>query len=182
MREVVRVLPKYSAFKMDDHSRSDGNYGENRLASMPSALVELAFHSNKDDAAALLDEDFKKAAVNGLAKGIKLYMDDKDCEPFMVTAVGKGSGYADRNATMMFSYTGSPRSPVRFDFEEIGCDPSTTECMSQQSFRSIEPSPMVYYGLRCPGIPGVRKYRLTLTDSDGVTSSPAEGEVNCKYH
>jgi len=181
LKEVIRAQPKYKDFQIDDESRNDGDYGENRLAAMPSALVELAFHSNEKDAAALLDENFKRAAVSGLTKGVQLYMDGEGCEPFVVTEVGQGSGYIHSNATMIFSYKGSPRPPVIFNFEEIGCNPSAAECMSQQDSRDIEPSPMIYYGLRCPGVPGVRKYRLTLIDRDGVASSPVEDEVNCKY-
>ena len=180
MKEIVRALPRYKDFPMDEEARSDGNYGENRLAAMPSALVELAFHSNKEDAAALLDDDFKRAAVSGLTKGLELHMEDKDCEPFAVTRVYKGSGRVNRYATMAFRYKGFPRSPVRLYFEEIGCDLSVAECMNQQDSYSLSDSVQIYDGLRCPSTHGLRKYRLTLIDSEGVVSSAGEGEVTCK--
>lgn len=180
MKEVVRALPKYSDFRMDDESRNDGSYGENALASMPSALVELAFHSNEEDAAALLDDDFRNAAVNGLAKGFKLYKENRECEPFTMTGVDEASGYVGRNGTVKVRFRGFPTSPVTLRFEEIDCDASTAECMSQQGTGTFDVSPATYYGLRCPSLPGQRRFRLTLVDGDGVASNTVEGVLNCK--
>jgi len=179
MKEIVRSLPRYEDFPMDEEARNDGNYGENRLAAMPSALVELAFHSNKEDAAALLDDDFKKAVVSGLTKGFKLYREGAECEPFMVE-LGEGYGYTNHIGTVTLSFKGYPRTPVDFHFEEFDCGPSATACINQYGSRYSVSSPM-YYPLRCPNRPGPHKYRLTMTDADGVISNAAEGEINCKF-
>ncbi len=68
VREALRADPIYADYRVDVQPRS-GNYGENRLAQAPSLLVELGFHTNAEDAAALQDAAFQQHVADGLQQG-----------------------------------------------------------------------------------------------------------------
>jgi len=69
MREAVHRLPRYRNYRVRVEPMT-GNYGENRLALSPSILIELGFHTNPGDAAALQDPRFQQAVAEGLREGI----------------------------------------------------------------------------------------------------------------
>ena len=50
------------------------NHGENRLAKMPSIIIELGFHTNKNDLKALLDNKFREISMEAVTSGIKEYL------------------------------------------------------------------------------------------------------------
>jgi len=72
IREAVQRVPAYRRYpvRVQPHV---GNYGENRLAWAPSILIELGFHTNPQDAAALQDPLFQTAVADGLAQGYLQY-------------------------------------------------------------------------------------------------------------
>lgn len=68
MRESIQALPEYRNYRVRTVSM-EGNYGENRLAEAPSALIEIGFHTNPQDAEALQDPAFQDATAHGMRKG-----------------------------------------------------------------------------------------------------------------
>jgi len=68
MRDAIQQVPDYADYRVRVQP-STGNYGENRLALAPSILIELGFHTNPKDAAALQDPQFQAAVAEGLRKG-----------------------------------------------------------------------------------------------------------------
>lgn len=52
MKELIHAQEAYKDFYVATQPES-GNYGENTSAIMPSIIVEVAFHTNVSDAAAL---------------------------------------------------------------------------------------------------------------------------------
>jgi len=73
MRESVGALPAYRDYRVRVQPL-EGNYGENRLATAPSILIELGFHTHPQDAIALQDPRFQQAAAEGLRNGYLAYM------------------------------------------------------------------------------------------------------------
>lgn len=68
MRDAIQQVPGYADYPVRVQP-SSGNYGENRLALAPSILIELGFHTNPMDAAALQDPRFQAAVAEGLRNG-----------------------------------------------------------------------------------------------------------------
>ena len=52
MKELIHAEPGYEDFPVRT-APSVGRHGENRIGTMPSVLVEVAYHSNGEDSAAL---------------------------------------------------------------------------------------------------------------------------------
>jgi N-acetylmuramoyl-L-alanine amidase len=65
-----------------DRGQRTANFGELReLSTMPGTLVELAFHDNVDDAAALKEPEFERIAARAMAEGIVKYYAARDGAP-----------------------------------------------------------------------------------------------------
>lgn len=70
MRASVQAAPGYAGYRVRVQPH-EGNYGENRLAGAPSILIEIGFHTNASDAAALQDPVFQQAVAAGLEQGYR---------------------------------------------------------------------------------------------------------------
>lgn len=62
MRELITAREEYADFPVAAAGAAAG-HGENGFAQMPSVVVEVAFHTNPTDAAALLDPAFRTASI-----------------------------------------------------------------------------------------------------------------------
>ena len=56
-----------------DRGIKDGNLHVNRETNMPSALVEVGFIDNSNDAAKLKQERYRNQIATGIVNGIKKY-------------------------------------------------------------------------------------------------------------
>ena len=83
-RKFAQILQKY--LKSEIHSKYDknwyvssnifeANHGENRIARMPSVILELGFHTNTRDINALLNNTFRDASMNAIKLAIMEYLD-----------------------------------------------------------------------------------------------------------
>jgi N-acetylmuramoyl-L-alanine amidase len=86
MKEMITAQEGYADFPIST-SPSTAAHCENRFAQMPSVVVEVAFHTNATDAAALQDPLFRTAAMKGVEKGYRLFRDGKDCKPLKGDAI-----------------------------------------------------------------------------------------------
>lgn len=68
LRTAVHAVPRYQNYRVRVQPH-EGNYGENRLAQMPSVLLEIGFHTHPEDAAALRDPQFQQAVAQGVRDG-----------------------------------------------------------------------------------------------------------------
>ncbi len=69
-----------------DRGVNSANFGEVReLTTMPGALVELAFHDNIDDAAALTNPYFRDLAARAMYKAILKFFNQRDGSPVTMT-------------------------------------------------------------------------------------------------
>jgi N-acetylmuramoyl-L-alanine amidase len=54
-------------------------YGENGFALMPSVILEVAYHTNAADGAALNDASFRKAVARGVVTALKAFFQQPSC-------------------------------------------------------------------------------------------------------
>ncbi|NJK44458.1 MAG: hypothetical protein HC933_09375 [Pleurocapsa sp. SU_196_0] len=81
-RNLARAVP--SAIRMDRPwsaaaiSASD-DYGENGYALMPAAILEVAFHTNATDGAALQQPSFREAVARGVVTALEAFFQQPNC-------------------------------------------------------------------------------------------------------
>jgi N-acetylmuramoyl-L-alanine amidase len=56
-------------------------YGENGYAIMPSVILEVGFHTNAIDGAALRQESFRRAVADGIVQGLTRFLKNPACQP-----------------------------------------------------------------------------------------------------
>lgn len=120
MKEHIHNIPAYKDFHVPEKTIFDDK-GENRVAHMPSVIVEVGFHTNASDANALKDFRFQSAAMIGAAKGYRLYKRGEDCSEFAISAPEKSEGVAGSNVSFPIAFEGNPDFPVVIEVEEK-CD------------------------------------------------------------
>lgn len=181
MKEIIQAQEGYDSFPVQSNARTDGNYGENRLALMPAVVVEIAFHTNAGDAAALQDPVFQGAAMKGIEKGYRLHEEGEPCEPFDITDIPDSTGPHGGRALVDVYYEGFPQYPLQLVVELVTCPPGYT-CTPGQLTITEESMP-VTYGITCSTSPGsppaTATWRTTLTDDDGVETTSVDHDVTC---
>jgi N-acetylmuramoyl-L-alanine amidase len=60
---------------------SSDRYGENGYAVMPSVILEVGFHTNPVDGAALKQESFRRAVARGIVQGLIRFLENPACQP-----------------------------------------------------------------------------------------------------
>ncbi len=60
---------------------SNDRYGENGYAIMPSVILEVGFHTNSVDGAALRQESFRRAVADGIVQGLTRFLKNPACQP-----------------------------------------------------------------------------------------------------
>src|SRR3546814_2149544 len=88
---------------------------------MPSVVLEVGFHTNSSDAAALKDPAFREAAMKGVEKGLRLKAEGKTCEPFKIASIPNVSGPHNTDIPAEIHYKGYPQFPVEQTTENVGC-------------------------------------------------------------
>ncbi len=82
----------------NDRGVNSANFGELReLTTMPGCLVEVAFHDNVDDAAALAHPYFRNLAARAIYKGIVRFFNDRDGSPTTIVPEPPTHLYAKNN-------------------------------------------------------------------------------------
>lgn len=180
MKELIQAQEPYENFLVPEQPEAR-NYEENRLAVMPSVLIEVAFHTNPNDALALQDPVFREAAMKGVEKGHRLYMQSEPCTHFAITEIPASSGPHGGNARVDVSYEGFPQYPVTAILELASCPPGFT-CTPGQAIFGEEANPLSY-NISCNTTPGTppatATWRTTLIDSDNVETASIEHPVTC---
>lgn len=182
MKEIIQAQEGYESFPVRSYASTAGNYGENRLATMPAIVVEVAYHSNPADAAALQDPVFQTAAMKGIEKGYRLKAENKPCSPFNIDNIPDTSGPHNTPITHTVFYNGYPQFPVTAEMEYVTC-PTGWYCNDFEiALASKAPSPLLY-STTCdaPDSEPSATFRLktTLIDADGVSTGPTEHSYTC---
>lgn len=170
MKEVIRAQPGYEDWRVDDSVRA-GSYGENAAAA-PAVIVEIGFHSNQADAAALKDPAFRQASMKGIAKGYQMHKRGNPCQHFQVDGIADTTGPQNTSVPVAVHYRGFPRFPVRATVKFLTCPSGWTCATFTRTFHSEQSSPLGY-DHRCNTSGSSHptstfRIRTTLTDADNV--------------
>lgn len=181
MKQTIQALPEFAAFPVSSLP-IEGNHGENRLAEMPSIIVEVAYHTNAQDAAALKNPAFRKAAMKGVERGYRAYRAGKTCAPFAITSIPQASGPQNISIPIQIHFAGQPQFPIAIHTTPVICAPGWT-CWDYDQVALSTNATHVVLNVRCNTtgtVPSATfRVRTTLTDADGVSTSPVENEYTC---
>jgi hypothetical protein len=173
MRELIQSTPGYESFVVAD-APHPLNKGENRLADIPSIIVETAFHTNPDDAAALLDPVFRAASMKGVEKGYRLFRDGKACVPLAIRRIDRVTVPTNGSAETPVHFEGNPQFPVTLSFAPAFCSEPGACQAGEQTISEASESP-IQLRLSCQGSgAGMVKWRTVMRDADGVAAAPVE--------
>ena len=185
MKETIQALPAYSEYVIRPDLRDGAAYAEVREASMPTALVEVGFHSNTEDSAALRTSDFRVAAMKGVEKGYRTFKKgETDCRPLTITSAPPVTGAHFTRIPYSITYSGTPSYPLYLRSEILSCPEGYLCSQLAPQYTSPGPTPGVLSGeSRCTTsrrVPGsvivVNRY---LEDGDGVKSPKVQSTITC---
>lgn len=177
MREVIHAQPGYESFPVRAESVAEG-HGENRIGTMPSVIVETAYHSNPEDVAALQDPVFRSAAMKGVEKGYRLWATGKSCEPLTLAPIADVEIPTQSAREIELGYQGNPQYPVTIEFTSASCSKPGACTPTRTLFE--DPTKPIRAELTCKGSnPGVARWSVVLRDADGVATPPVVFQHSC---
>lgn len=178
MSELIHAVEGYEGFAVSPQPHADDK-GENRLAQMPSVIVEAAFHTNPDDALALQDPNFRVAAMKGVEKGYRLWREGKGCDPLKVDPIATISVAAGQSRVVDLAFAGFPQYPVVIETKNVGCPPGWKCTDGAVALPDADTRP-AQITLRCENAGSAPIYWDTrMVDDDGVKSPPVRHIVQC---
>lgn len=177
MKELITAQPGYEQFPVAPEPHVE-DHGENGLATMPSVVVEAAFHTNADDARALQDPNFRAAAMKGVEKGYRLHREGKGCTPLALKPIADLAVPSWDSAEVELQFNGYPQYPVVATTKAISC-PEGWECREDKTTQG-DPNWPVKLSLRCENSAAGRiVWQTELVDDDGVRAKPVTHAVDC---
>lgn len=181
MKEQVHSTPGYADFKIADLV-SESNKGENRRATMPAVIVEVAFHTNAQDATALQDEKFRQASMRGVEKGFRLQ--ENPCTPFKITEIPSVSAKW-KSLVIPVKYEGFPLYPVTSTTVKTSSCTSDGNCEKTVRINYYDSSNNTFTiqnicGDQLGAPAKTFTARTTLTDGDGVATVAFDHTYTCQ--
>ncbi|QII29066.1 N-acetylmuramoyl-L-alanine amidase [Stenotrophomonas maltophilia] len=177
MREVIHAQPGYESFPIRAESVAEG-HGENRIGTMPSVIVETAYHSNPEDVAALQDPVFRSAAMKGVEKGYRLWATGKSCGQFALQPISDIEVPLQTSRDVNVSFLGNPQYPLGIEVAVADCRPPGV-CTPWKG-RFEDPDAPVKFGVSCSSTrPGTVRWKVLMRDADGVAAAPVEFTQSC---
>lgn len=185
MKEQINALEKYADFIVRPDLVNGSNKAEVREAKMPTALVEVAFHSNIEDAQALQDSAFRAAAMKGVEKGYRTYKNgETDCRPLTITDLPPVSGPHLTSIPYTLQFVGSPTYPLYLRSKVVSCPEGYLCSQNSTQYTSPGTTPGTLDAVaRCTvvrPVPGsVIVLDRYLEDGDGVKSPMVRTTITC---
>ncbi|MBD7923841.1 N-acetylmuramoyl-L-alanine amidase [Xanthomonas sp. Sa3BUA13] len=180
MKEIIQANSTYANWTIDTVPRGVTNKGENTLARLPATIIEVAFHTNADDAIALQDATFRTLAGKGIAKGIEINKDGKTCSKFKIDSIPASTGPQGSQVPYKVNYSGNPTFPVTMYFEPVKCAPGWT-CQTGTRTTTSTSSPLTFQFSCGSGTDAssTSVFKRWLVDADGVKTDPVEATHTC---
>ena len=177
MKESIQSLNGYSDFLVEREPYV-GNHGENRLATMPSIIAEVGFHTNAEDAEAIKSPVFQDAAMRGLEKGYRMFREGKGCETFTVgfPDVDLVSGES-RDIDVVVG--GNPRYPIRYSTHVIECTPGILCTGGSGVFYDAKEAHLTARSCRTASKPFKIVWEVTARDEDGIVAT-TQSAMTCQ--
>lgn len=183
MKELINAQTGLESFFVPEAPVASSGYVELNNTNMPVALVEVGFHDNPRDAAAMKTIAFQQASMKGVAKGLEQhYLGRTACTPLKVTSVTSIVIPFNTVGQVALSYEGYPEFGVSVTAQLVSCAANWT-CPEYGSayYGTQLQGPLSWY-IECRGftaVPATHVYRSWLTDVDGVKSLPIESSITC---
>jgi len=181
MKEIIRAQENYETFVVRSARLNNTSYAELNYSNVPTAIIEVAFHTNPTDAQALKDTTvFQVAAMKGVEKGWRLYAEGEGCEPFAISSIPNIT-LPPGNKDVEIAYKGFPEFAVAAKIEVVTCPPSWACSGGTVNFETKQPSPLVvsFYCINNTTSAGTITFRTTLTDFDKVKTKPKDHSMTC---
>ncbi|KAF1017162.1 MAG: hypothetical protein GAK31_00421 [Stenotrophomonas maltophilia] len=178
MREIIHAQEGYEEFPIRTQS-NPASHGENRIGTMPSVIVETAYHSNPEDVAALQDPVFRTASMKGVEKGYRLFREGKDCQPLAADLIESIRLSQGQEQQVDVPFKGYPQYPIELITTNVGCPPGWT-CTDGKVHIEAEGAKPSQVTMRCDnGRSGPTFWETRVVDADGVKSPAVRHSVQC---
>lgn len=178
MRELITAQEGYADFPVPRSGVAAG-HGENNFATMPSIVVEVAFHTNATDAAALQDPVFRTASMKGVEKGYRLFREGKGCVPLKAEPIQGIRLPQGSSQQVDVAFEGYPQYPIELVTTNVGCPPGWTCTDGRVHIEALDAKPS-QITLRCENAGSAPIFWDTqVVDDDGVRSPPVRHWVQC---
>lgn len=178
MKESLGSNEFYASYPVSPFTHPK-NHGETRLADMPSVIVEVGFHTNKEDANAIQSDVFQTLSMRGLEKAYRLFRQGHSCDTF-TASYSDVSVVSDSSSDASIELSGFPRFPVKYTSIVTEC-PSGVICgaVSGRFQDSLSPLKITH---NCSTDKAFTiKWRVRFTDADGIQAeTPASMQCNPK--
>ncbi|MDR6991709.1 N-acetylmuramoyl-L-alanine amidase [Luteimonas sp. 3794] len=181
MKQTIQSTSGYETWSIANDPIPMNNKGENRLAAMPSAIIELGFHTNAADAQALQSSTFRNAAVRGIERGISDHHADAPCSDFLITHIPAFSAPVGTPMDMLVHFEDAPRFPVTLRTRVVTCPQPWTCGPTALTYNAQQDSP-IKRTFKCTGTPaqtGHFTYVAWLTDASGIKTPELEYSYSC---
>jgi len=179
MGEIIHATENFESFNVAKIAEPRSNLAENSLAAMPSVLIEIGFHTNAGDAAALKDATFRTASMKGIEKGYRLFSEGKKCETFTLTKVVDDPTPMGNFIPVDAHYEGNPEFEATLVTEYVEC-PDDMQCWTAKIPFDKRPSPVRFF-IDCGSSPTPREHRMQvkIVDTDNVDTGWEPYTVSC---
>lgn len=178
MREIINSQDGYVEFPVARSGAAAG-HGENSFATMPSVVVEVAFHTNAADAVALQDPVFRTASMKGVEKGYRLFREGRGCVALKAEPIDGIQLPAGGSQQVDVVFEGYPQYPIELVTTNVGCPPGWTCTDGRVRIDTPETKPS-QVTLRCENTGSAPIFWNTqVVDDDGVKSPPVRHWVQC---
>jgi len=180
-RELIHTDDEFKGFVVSQTAHVYPWHAENKLAKMPSVIVEVGFHTNPTDAGFLKNRQFQALAMRGVAKGYRLFRDNLPCEDFAIDPFDEVTGKVGRTVELPFGFTGNPVFPIRVWSKDLSC--SGRFCHDKDYVlpgrRDVERLKVRHLCTRNDAEGAPLELTVTARDFDGVRTPPATYRIRC---
>nr|KAJ9620806.1 hypothetical protein H2204_012116 [Knufia peltigerae] len=178
MHELITAQDAYTEFPVAAKSEA-ARHGENGFAHMPSVVIEIAFHTNAEDAAAFLDPVFRTASMKGVEKGYRLFREGKGCVPLKAEPIQGIQLPQGSSQQVDVAFEGYPQYPIELVTTNVGCPPGWTCSDGKVHITTPDDKPS-QITLRCENAGSAPiLWDTRVVDADGVKSPSVRHVVQC---
>ncbi|MGN6481433.1 N-acetylmuramoyl-L-alanine amidase family protein [Luteibacter sp.] len=179
MSELIHSVDAFAGYKVPLVPTTYDRHGENRLAKVPSVIVEVGFHTNPEDARYLIDEYFQSVSMRGAAKGYRLFRDGKTCLPFAIQSDQSTDVVVWGRGKLPVELGGNPDFPVKVITQKLNCETCKPDLESIWDASSVDKF-RVEHSCRPEDLDrSPIGYQVTAVDASGVRSNVATYTFNC---
>lgn len=178
MKESIHAQPGFEEYPVAA-TPHEANLAENREAKMLSVIAEVGFHTNAEDAAAIADPQFRKAAMRGMEKGYRMYLRGATPEAFAIVDHPDITLKRGESGHLSAPFKGNPTFPVLRVTKALQC-PAGWKCTGGTQSLTETASPFVTKAGCASSNPGEGTilWEVEFTDAYGLKST-AQFNMHC---